>query len=120
MDAVAAVVANICKPSARKLRLEVETPWLGVRRLIVDRHSRLNCKRSGAHYSGGCPDRVRQSAAIDVEVGEEALAQAHVQLGISELEAIVKEHPVAGADGSRTLAKRIPGNADAWCDGAIK
>src|SRR2546430_1662342 len=59
MNAVAAVVADIREPRSAKLTLNVKTPLLGVRSLIVNRHSRLNRKRSGTSDGGGCTDGTR-------------------------------------------------------------
>src|SRR5260370_4141270 len=120
MNAVAAIVADVGKQSGGKLTLNVKAPLLGVRRLIVDRHSRLDGKWGSGRDGGSCADRVRHSTTIDVEVGEEALAQAHVELGIAELQTVVIEHAVAGADGSRAFAERIPGDAETGRDGAIE
>src|SRR5260370_33172855 len=120
MNAVGAIIADVGKQSGGKLTLNVKAPLLGVRRLIVDRHSRLDGKWSSGRDGGSCADRVRQSTTIDVEVGEEALAQAHVQLGIAELQTVVIEHAVARADGSRAFAERIPGDAESGRAGAIE
>ncbi len=93
---------------------------LGVRRLVIDRHPSLNGEWRRGIDSRGRAGRIRQSAPVDTQVGQESLAQADVQLGVAEFQAVVKEHTVAGADRSAPVSERIPCNADAWSNGAVE
>src|SRR5216684_1220688 len=120
MYAVAAVVADVNQPCICKLALHVETPLLGVRRLVIDRHPSLNGEWRRGIDSRGRAGRIRQSAPVDTQVGQESLAQADVQLGVAEFQTVVKEHTVASADRSASVSERIPCNADAWSNGAVE
>ncbi len=74
MDAVAAVVPDIDQPGCAELTLYVQAPLLRVRRLVIDRHAGLDGERRCRGNRSGRPRWIGECAAVDVEIGQEALA----------------------------------------------
>lgn len=114
------IVSNIGQPGARKLTLDIQAPLLGVGRLVVNRHSGLDreggCGGGRRSRTGG----VRERAAVNTQVCQEALAQANVEFRIAEFKAIVIEHPIPRPNGGQSVAKGVPSDAQARRDRAIK
>src|SRR5258707_6340774 len=93
--------------------LNVQAPLLRVRRFVVNRHARLDGERGrGSHSSGGA-GRIRESAAINVQVSEETLAEADVEFPVTKLEAVIKIDAIAGAHRSAAVTLWVPNDAKA-------
>ncbi len=58
VNAIASVIADINQPSAAELTLHIQAPLLGVGRLVVDGHARLNGERRRCRHRRGSPCRV--------------------------------------------------------------
>src|SRR5882762_10324194 len=120
MDAVASVIADVGQPGCAELMLNVETPLLGVRGFVVDRHARLDGERGGGSQSSGGACRIRESAAINVQVSEETLAEADVEFRVTKLEAVIKIDAIASANRSAAVTFGIPSDAKAGSDSSIE